>query len=91
MKVNPQQIKGRRDSSRAVTSDRDGKPITTSDSVIVSDGSSGGSKKRANVLHVYRSYIFLQSREVPENNGIFVTGSSNVSIMNSRGGTQMVH
>jgi transcription elongation factor len=55
------------------------------------DGAVGGVKKRANVLHVYRNHIFLQSREVPENNGIFVTVSSNVGIMNSRVGGQQVY
>jgi transcription elongation factor SPT5 len=90
IKVRPQQIKSRRDSSRAVTRDRDNKPVTISDSVVVMNTQGSGVKKRAIVIHVYRSYIFLQSREVLENGGIFVTGSANVSIMNSSAGPQQV-
>ncbi len=82
VKVSPQQVMNRRDSSRAFTNDRDGKPCTSSDSVMVLDPT--GVKKRANVLHVYRSFIFMQSREVLENNGIFVTVAANVSVVNAR-------
>lgn len=84
MKLTPQQIRGRRDSSRAVTSDKDGRPLTCADSVTVLDSLVGGVKKQARVLHVYRSFVFLQSRETPENSGIFVMSNSAVSVVNAR-------
>lgn len=84
-RVRPQQIRNKRDSARAVTSDANGKPVTASDTVIVDDPSSAGNKKRATVIHVYRSFLFLQSREIIENNGIFVTKSSNVSLLGGKG------
>lgn len=74
----------KRDSSRNVTSDANGKPITQGDTVFYMDPRNPNSKKRATVLHVYHAQVFLQSREVIENNGVFVTKGTNISSQNSK-------
>ncbi|KAI8894347.1 hypothetical protein BC833DRAFT_605194 [Globomyces pollinis-pini] len=82
-RIKPQQIRSKRDSSRAVTSDTNGRPIGASDTVIVLDDQFG-SRKQAEVLHIYRSFVYLKSKDVIENGGVFVTKSSNVAILTAK-------
>ena len=35
----------------------------------------------AEILHVYRTFVFLYSRDVIENGGVFVTKNTNVAMM----------
>jgi transcription elongation factor SPT5 len=81
VKVKAQQIRNKRDASIAVTKDREGRQISSSDTVMVIDGAN---QRQASILHIYRSFVFLQSREVLENGGIFVTNSSNVSAIGQK-------
>lgn len=85
LKIKQQNIRGTRDSSRSFTETPKGDQICTGDSVMVIDDN-GGNKKSANVLHVHRSFVFLQAREVPENNGIFIGKVANILVANSRSG-----
>ena len=84
IKVKLQQIRNRRDSARAVTSDMNGRPITAKDTVMVMDDS-GGNRRQADILHVYRTFVFLHSRDVVENSGVFVTKNTNVAMMSVQG------
>lgn len=84
IKVKPQQIRSRRDSGRAVTSDMNGKPITAKDPVMVMDDN-GTNKRQAKVLHFYRQHVFLHNRDVQENSGVFVARSSNVVLISAKG------
>ncbi|KAJ3277095.1 transcription elongation factor spt5 [Terramyces sp. JEL0728] len=84
-KVKPQQIRSKMDSSRAVTSDLNSRPVKAGDSVIVIDETSSN-RKQASVLHIFRSYVFLKSRDVLENGGVFVSRSSSVALINAANG-----
>ncbi|KAI8839264.1 hypothetical protein BC829DRAFT_421031 [Chytridium lagenaria] len=84
-KLRAQQIVRKLDRRRALASDCNGKPVGAGDSVVVSDPSSGVAPRRATVIHIHRSFIFVLSREVMENGGIFVTKSSNVNLMTGSG------
>lgn len=81
-RVGAQQIKNKRDTSRAVTSDVNGNPITCKDPVLVLD-ENGTDKKQATVLHIYRSFVFLKSKDIVENNGVFVAKSTNVALLST--------
>jgi transcription elongation factor SPT5 len=83
LRIKPQQIQFKRDSTRAVTSDVNGRPVSQKDDVIVLDDT-GINKKKATVLHVYRSSVYLQAKEIVDASGVFVTKSNNVSIISNK-------
>lgn len=60
---------------QAFAADSMGNPIKIGDSVT----ENGGFKRQGNILHIYRSILFLYSKETAENNGIFVTQISSVT------------
>lgn len=84
IKVKPQQIRNRRDSARAVTSDLNGRPITAKDTVMVMD-ENGANRRQSQVLHIYRTFVYCHSRDFNENGGVFVTKNSNVALMTAQG------
>ena len=84
IKVKLQQIRNRRDSGRAVTSDMNGRPITSKDTVMVMDDT-GGNRRQAEILHVYRTNVYLHSRDLAENGGVFVAKNTNVALMTAQG------
>ncbi|KXN87162.1 Transcription elongation factor SPT5 [Leucoagaricus sp. SymC.cos] len=68
--VQPHQISMRRDSNRAVATDRDGHEIRINDNMKESEGEG----RKGRVLHIYQSfYAFLHNRDITENGGVFVT------------------
>lgn len=79
-KVTVRQITNKRDTSRAVTSDVNGNPVTAKDLVLVLDSTN---RKQAVVLHVFRQFCFLQSKELDAH--VFVCKSSNVALVNNKG------
>ncbi|KAJ3330941.1 transcription elongation factor spt5 [Blyttiomyces sp. JEL0837] len=83
VKAKPNEILRKLDPKRAVTSDSNGRSVSAGDMVLVSDPSSH-SARRATVVHVYRSFVFLQSREVIENNGVMVTKNTAVSLLSGK-------
>lgn len=64
--------------------DIDNNQIQIKDKVKVVDGPH--KNKTAEVMHIFRSYIFLQSRLVTENGGIFVTKPKNLQLFGSSAG-----
>ncbi|KAH6562967.1 hypothetical protein BASA50_006097 [Batrachochytrium salamandrivorans] len=86
VRVKPQQVQSKRDSSRAVTSDSHARPVTSGDNVVVSDPSST-IKRSGTVMHIFRSHVFVKSREVAENNGVIVSRNSNISVLDGKAST----
>ncbi|KAJ3113715.1 transcription elongation factor spt5 [Phlyctochytrium bullatum] len=62
-KLKVQQIVRKLDRKRALASDSNGKAVGAGDSVLVSDPGAGGGSRRGTVIHIYRSFIFVLSRE----------------------------
>ena len=63
------------------TTDRNGLEIKVGDVVRESNGE----KRQGNILHIYKSYLFLHSKNVYENTGIFVTDSNSVQTIANKG------
>ncbi|KAJ3044652.1 transcription elongation factor spt5 [Rhizophlyctis rosea] len=85
MRVKPGQIKSKRDTSKKIiTNDRHNNPFQSGDAVIVNDPANPGNVKRGNVLHIYRTHVFVHSRDVVENNGIFVTKTTFITAPNAQ-------
>ena len=82
-KVRAKEIRGKRDTSKAVTSDINGEPITVKEAVMVIEDNSSN-RRQAVVLHVYRSFVYLQSKDVAENDGVFVAKNSNIALINKK-------
>ncbi len=82
-RVKPLQIRNKRDSGRAVTSDVNGRPITAKDSVMIIDDSIV--RKQATVLHVYRSFVYIQSRDSAENGGVSCVRNTSVAAIVGKG------
>lgn len=66
----------------AVATDRDGSEIRHDDTVK----EHGGESRQGRVLYIHRSHLFVQNREQPENGGIFVVRSTNVTTMAAKSG-----
>ena len=62
----------------AVTLDKDKDKMFKDDLVRVVDGEHRD--KQGKVIHIFRYFVFLQSRAVPENGGIFVTKAENCKV-----------
>nr|6IR9_W Chain W, Spt5 [Komagataella phaffii GS115]6J4W_W Chain W, Spt5 [Komagataella pastoris]6J4X_W Chain W, Protein that forms a complex with Spt4p [Komagataella phaffii GS115]6J4Y_W Chain W, Protein that forms a complex with Spt4p [Komagataella phaffii GS115]6J4Z_W Chain W, Spt5 [Komagataella pastoris]6J50_W Chain W, Protein that forms a complex with Spt4p [Komagataella phaffii GS115]6J51_W Chain W, Protein that forms a complex with Spt4p [Komagataella phaffii GS115]7WBW_W Chain W, Transcripti len=43
-----------------------------------------GERRQGTILHVYRNFLFLRSREIVENQGVFVTSSNRVKTITSK-------
>ncbi|KAI9197089.1 uncharacterized protein BJ171DRAFT_523077 [Polychytrium aggregatum] len=85
VKATGQQIRIRRNSSRAYTDDANGNSVTSKDMVTYTDPQNREIQKRATILHVYNGFVFLTSREILENGGVIVTRSHNVTKLGGEG------
>uniref|UniRef100_A0A6G1S9P1 Transcription elongation factor SPT5 n=1 Tax=Aceria tosichella TaxID=561515 RepID=A0A6G1S9P1_9ACAR len=68
---------------KAVALDKDNNPIQVKDQVTVIEGPFKG--KSATVKHIYRSFVFLHSKTVMENGGMFVCKSRLLQVVGSTG------
>ena len=66
----------------AVATDRDGSEIRHEDDVK----EHGGEGRHGKVLYIHRGTLFVQNRELVENQGIFVVRSTNVVTMAAKSG-----
>jgi transcription elongation factor SPT5 len=66
----------------AVATDRNGSEIRKDDTVK----EIGGEGKQGQIICIYRSFLFLHNREVPENGGNFVVRANNVATIAAKGG-----
>ena len=81
--VMPSQISNKIERRRhAVATDRNGSEIRMDDTVR----EIGGEQKMGVILHIYRSFLFLHSREQTENSGISVVRATNVATVAAKGG-----
>ena len=81
--VIPSQISNKLEKRRhAVATDRNGSEIRTEDTVR----EVAGEQKQGKILHIYRSYLFLQNREQTENSGVMVVRTTNVATVAAKGG-----
>lgn len=78
--VEPHQITNKRDSNKAVATDANGNSIRSGDTVI-----EVGDKRNCSVLHLYRSLVFLHSREHADNFGVWVTNTRSIVSASTRG------
>ncbi|GMM30484.1 transcription elongation factor [Martiniozyma asiatica (nom. inval.)] len=63
------------------TTDRNGLEIKVGD--VVKEAY--GEKRQGNIMHVYKTHLFLHSKTVIENTGIFVTDSNSVQTISNKG------
>ena len=63
------------------TTDRNGLEIKVGDVVREANGE----KRQGNIMHIYKSFLFLHSKTVYENTGIFVTDSNSVQTIANKG------
>jgi transcription elongation factor SPT5 len=80
LRLSSQQIMKKLD-SRAVTTDSSGNPVQTDDLVQFTDPGRLDASKRGTVLAVYRTQVFVRSREIIENGGVVVNRNSQVSVV----------
>lgn len=79
----PSNISNRVDRRKnAVATDRDGSEIRTEDTVK----EYGGEQRQGRVLHIHRSYLFVQNKNRAENAGCFVVRSGNVTTVAAKSG-----
>jgi transcription elongation factor SPT5 len=81
LRLNAQQIMKKLENSRAVTTDSSGNPVQTDDLVQFTDPGRLDASKRGTVLAVYRTQVFVRSREIIENGGVVVNRNSQVSVV----------
>ncbi len=84
VRVNHMQILAKRDPKRAVTTDQNGEPIQANDAIQIRDPLRPENTKRGSVLHIYKSFVFIKSREIIENGGVAVTSNNNVVAMGAK-------
>ncbi len=74
--VQPHQISGKRDSTRAVALDSNGTEMRRGDAVRELDGE----RRDGQILHIYQStVVFLHNRDVTENGGVFIGRPRNLA------------
>ncbi|KAJ4473755.1 hypothetical protein J3R30DRAFT_3406619 [Lentinula aciculospora] len=83
--VRPHQIslrKDKKDSLRAIATDRDSHEIRVGDMMKEFDGE----QRKGRVLHIHQShYAFLHNRDIAENGGVFVTRARSLVSINPKG------
>ncbi|KAI9146245.1 hypothetical protein BKA69DRAFT_1043725 [Paraphysoderma sedebokerense] len=82
--VRLQQVRAKRDSKRTAATDSQGNPITVGDSVKTNNRTRQGL-----VLHINRSTIWIHSRDILENAGIYATSTNNISLVGLKAGRTM--
>ncbi|KAI9825909.1 MAG: transcription elongation factor spt5 [Thelocarpon impressellum] len=81
--IMPSQVSNKLERRRhAVATDRNGSEIRNDDTVR----EVGGESKQGVILHIYRSFLFLHSREQTEDAGVFVARATNVATVAAKGG-----
>lgn len=75
-------------SKKAVALDKDNNPIQIGDQVLV-ESKLPGQTRTAVVKHIYRSWVFLQSKSIVEHGGMFVTKSRQVQVVGSTANRSM--
>ncbi|KAF4311437.1 hypothetical protein GTA08_BOTSDO12934 [Botryosphaeria dothidea] len=79
----PSNISNRVDRRKnAVATDRDGSEIRSEDTVK----EYGGEQRQGRVLHIHRSFLFVQNKSRAENAGVFVVRSGNVTTVAAKSG-----
>ncbi|CDK27740.1 unnamed protein product [Kuraishia capsulata CBS 1993] len=68
-------------SYQQIATDRNGVEVKIGD--VVKEVS--GERRQGNVIHMYRSYLFLKSKVVTENSGVFVVNVSAVQTISTKG------
>eukprot|EP01135_Chromosphaera_perkinsii_P005299 Nk52_evm7s335 gene=Nk52_evmTU7s335 len=86
--VRLQEIVRKKNSKFAASMDRDHNNIQVDDVVSVADGPHKG--RQGQVKHMYRSFVFLYSRDMVENSGIFVCRNRNLQVVGGKGGRKIV-
>ena len=71
--VKPQEITQKRDSKHVTTVDAYSRAVSVGDSVEVLSGEHSG--KRATVLHIFKTWVFLYTKDLVETSGVFVARS----------------
>lgn len=66
---------------QAVSTDSNNLEIKIGDTVK----EKGGERRQGTILHIYKSVLFLKSRTIVENSGIFAIDSSNVTTISNKG------
>ncbi|KAI9815987.1 MAG: transcription elongation factor spt5 [Pycnora praestabilis] len=66
----------------AVATDRDGSELRVEDTVRETRGEG----KQGTIIHIFRSFLFIQTREQTENSGISVLRTTNVITVAAKGG-----
>lgn len=77
------QIMKKLENKRAVSTDSAGSPVQANDLVQFIDPIKLDNK-RGTVIHVYRTHIFVRSREVLENAGVVVLKNTSVSVLGGK-------
>ncbi|KAI9100527.1 hypothetical protein DFS34DRAFT_489097 [Phlyctochytrium arcticum] len=90
-KVQPQQIRNKRgNQSNAITNDTNGQAVSSGATVDIVDPEHPGSRRRGQVVHIFRSFVFVKSRETSDNAGYIAAKAHNVVVVggqsNSNGG-----
>ncbi|KAJ3075374.1 transcription elongation factor spt5 [Podochytrium sp. JEL0797] len=79
-KLPVQQILRKIDNKNVRTSDANGRTLAPRDSVIVKE-----TGRRGAVIHIFRTFVFIKSREVMEHGGLFVTRPNGVELLGTHG------
>ena len=80
--VRPQEISQKRNTKHAMSLDSQSNSIQAGDSVRITEGAY--KDKQGSILHIYRSFAFLLSREVLENSNVVVVRTRNLVLVGSR-------
>lgn len=83
LKVSPSAVQSKVDipKNQQSSTDKNGFEIKTGDTVK----ETLGERRTGTILHIYRTSLFLKSKTVVENLGVFVTNSSNVQTIAAKG------
>lgn len=83
LKIRPTQISNLLGPRRStVATDRNGSEIRFGDKVR----EIGGEQKQGEIMHIFRSYLFLHNSAQADNSGISVVRANNVATISARGG-----
>ncbi|ODV96736.1 hypothetical protein PACTADRAFT_48552 [Pachysolen tannophilus NRRL Y-2460] len=83
VEVSPSSIQSKLDLSKTqeIATDKNGLEIKVGDTIKETKGE----RRTGTILHIYRSSLFLQSKTLTENLGVFLTNSFNVETISAKG------
>ncbi|KAI8611142.1 hypothetical protein BC830DRAFT_1142403 [Chytriomyces sp. MP71] len=84
VKVPQQQILRKVDNKNMRATESQGRTLAPKDGVLVTDPAKN-SQRRGSVIHIFRSFVFVKSREVMENGGLFVVRPNQVTLVSGPG------